>query len=86
MNWVKTLPCVGCDRPADDPHHVTHVVSKGMGTKVSDYLTIPLCRNCHDAVHHDRPGWEEVNGEQAHHALMTLLQALYEGRLRFAAS
>lgn len=83
MDWVKTLPCVSCERPADDPHHPTGIGMKGMGSKVPDYFVIPLCRNCHDALHHNVSGWEEVNGEQIWHAAMTLLQAIYEGRMSF---
>jgi hypothetical protein len=82
MDWVKTLPCVGCNSPADDPHHPYGVGFKGMGSKVPDYWVIPLCRNCHDNLHHDPLKWEDVNGEQIRHALMTLTQALYEGRLK----
>lgn len=83
MNWVKTLRCVSCHSPADDPHHPTGTGFKGMGTKVPDYWVIPVCRNCHDAIHHNWKEWEEVNGEQILHAALTLTQALYEGRLRF---
>lgn len=84
MNWVKKLRCCSCSAPADDPHHPYGVGFKGMGTKVPDYWAIPLCRNCHDALHHDVAGWEAVNGSQWEHASVTLLQALYEGRLVFA--
>lgn len=83
MDWVKTLKCVGCGRPADDPHHPYGVGFRGMGSKVPDYWVIPLCRNCHDALHHDPQKWEDVNNEQIRHALMTLTQAIHEGRLRF---
>lgn len=83
MDWVKSLPCCSCQRPADDPHHPTSVGLRGGGTKVPDQLAIPLCRNCHDNLHHDPKGWEEVNGEQIYHSALTLLRAFYEGRLRF---
>ena len=81
MEWVKGLPCVSCSQPADDPHHLYGSGYKGMGTKVPDYLTIPVCRNCHDALHHNVSGWEEVNGSQWEHAAMTMLQAIYQGVL-----
>lgn len=83
MDWVKTLPCCGCGAPADDPHHITSVGLKGTGTKVPDYLVVPVCRDCHDSIHHNADRWEAANGEQLYHAAMTMLQALYEGRLRF---
>jgi hypothetical protein len=83
LNWVKTLPCVSCEAEADDPHHPHGVGFKGMGTKVPDYWCIPLCRNCHDALHHNVHAWEEVNGSQYQHAALTMCQAIYEERLRF---
>lgn len=84
MDWVKSLRCCACHAPADDPHHPHGAGFKGMGTKVPDYWVIPLCRNCHDALHHDVKAWEEVNGTQYEHAALTLLQAVYEGRMKFA--
>lgn len=83
MDWVKDLLCVSCNAPADDPHHVTNTGFKGGATKVPDYWCIPLCRNCHDALHHNTAGWEEVHGNQMEHALITLTQAIYEGKLKF---
>jgi hypothetical protein len=82
MDWVKALPCCSCNRPADDPHHIYGSGYKGMGTKVPDYFTIPLCRNCHDALHHNVAAWEEANGPQIEHVAMTLLRALAEERIR----
>jgi hypothetical protein len=82
MDWVKQLKCVSCHAPADDPHHPYGTQYKGMGTKVPDYWVIPVCRNCHDALHHNVAGWEEANGTQYQHALLTLTQALYEGVIR----
>lgn len=85
MDWVKGLTCVGCNRPADDPHHPTGQGFRGMGTKVPDYWVIPLCRQCHDSLHHDPERWESANNEQTLHALMTLTQAIHEGRLRWSS-
>ena len=36
----------------------------GMGTKPSDYLTIPLCRTCHRKLHDDPAAWEAEHGSQ----------------------
>ncbi len=83
LNWVKKQVCVSCATPADDPHHPHGAGFKGMGTKVPDWWVIPLCRNCHDALHHDVHAWEDVNSSQWQHAAMTMLQAIYEGRLVF---
>lgn len=80
--WVKRLPCCACNMPADDPHHIYGVLSKGTSTKVPDYLTIPLCRPCHDELHADVEAWEEKHGTQEHHAMITMLRAIYEEVLR----
>lgn len=82
LDWVKTLPCCGCDAPADDPHHLHGRGFKGMATKTPDYFTIPLCRTCHDNLHRDVTRWEDTNGDQIEHVALTLLRALYEGKLR----
>lgn len=81
MDWVKTLPCCGCGAPADDPHHITNAGLRGAGTKVPDFLTIPLCRPCHDSLHDEPSTWEVENGPQWQHAAMTMLQAICEGRV-----
>lgn len=81
MDWVKTLPCVGCAAPADDPHHITGTKNRGMGSKVPDYWTIPVCRVCHDEIHNDASTWEYYHGSQMEHAAITMLQAIVEGRV-----
>lgn len=83
MDWVKTLPCSGCGDLSDDPHHIYSRGFKGMGTKVPDYLTMPLCRICHDDLHRGVSNWEERHGEQIKHVTMTLLRAIHEGKLQF---
>jgi hypothetical protein len=79
--WVKTLRCVSCNAPADDPHHPHGSGFKGMGTKVPDWWVIPICRTCHDVLHHDVHAWEEEHGSQLEHTALTLLQAIREGVL-----
>lgn len=62
--WVKTQPCCSCGARADDPHHIIGHGLGGMGTKPSDYLTIPLCRTCHRNLHDNPTAWEAENGSQ----------------------
>lgn len=81
LNWVKTLPCCGCGDHSDDPHHIHSRGFKGMGTKVPDYMTMPLCRICHDELHRGVTDWEARNGEQIKHVTMTLMRAIHEGVL-----
>lgn len=83
MDWVKSLRCCSCNAPADDPHHPYGTGYKGMGTKVPDWWVIPLCRVCHDELHHDVARWEDINGAQFEHVALTLLQAVREERLKF---
>lgn len=80
--YVKSLPCCACQAPSDDPHHLYSRFSKGMGTKVPDYWCIPLCRPCHDTLHGDVTAWEEANGAQWQHVVMTMTQAVVDGVLR----
>lgn len=52
--WIKTLPCVVCGAPADDPHHLLGNMDgspKGMGMKNEDRWTVPVCRKDHNAAH-----------------------------------
>lgn len=80
LDWVKTLPCVGCGATPSDPHHVTGMY-RGAGKRSPDCLAIPLCRPCHDRLHHAPKGWEAEHGDQMTHACMTLVQAVHQGVL-----
>ncbi|MCK2180741.1 DUF968 domain-containing protein [Hafnia paralvei] len=64
MRWVKTQKCCGCNKPADDPHHVINHGLGGMGTKAHDLFVLPLCRRCHDKLHKDVAAWEQKHGDQ----------------------
>lgn len=47
MAMIKSLPCGVCDASApSDCHHITVA-----GRRVSHYLTIPLCKDCHQDNH-----------------------------------
>lgn len=78
-DFVKSLDCCSCGAPGDDPHHVVDCGLGGaMGGKASDLHTIPLCRRCHNLLHHDVEQWEVLHDAQAVHVLRT--QALAEAR------
>ncbi|UWS31963.1 DUF968 domain-containing protein [Erwinia pyrifoliae] len=62
--WVKTQPCAGCGRPADDPHHIIGHGMGGTGTKAHDLFVIPLCRCCHNELHADVAAFETKYGTQ----------------------
>jgi hypothetical protein len=63
-DWVKTQPCSGCQRPADDPHHIIGHGMGGTATKAHDLFVIPLCRVCHDELHADVAAFEQKHGTQ----------------------
>lgn len=52
LSFVRSLPCSVCSRPS--PSHAHHHPLPGhssVGSKTSDYRTMPLCGSCHSAVH-----------------------------------
>lgn len=49
--------CYVCGVRADDIHHVFHGSDKKLSEELG--LMVPLCRNCHNRVHH-------VDGEYDH--------------------
>lgn len=42
--------CYVCGGRATEVHHVLHGASKGISEQYG--LMVPLCRNCHNKVHH----------------------------------
>ena len=47
---IKNMPCALCSACApSDAHHLREGV--GMAQRNSDYLTIPLCKDCHQGSH-----------------------------------
>jgi hypothetical protein len=48
LDHVRSHPCVACQKPEADAHHI---VTGGTGTKGHDLLTIPLCREHHNQWH-----------------------------------
>lgn len=42
--------CYVCARPANDLHHIMHGADKKISEKYG--LMVPLCRDCHNSVHH----------------------------------
>ena len=52
IKYIKTLPCAMCGRKPVDPHHESGLSNEsGMGIKVSDFLCIGLCYECHAYRH-----------------------------------
>ena len=81
LKFVREQDCVNCGKPANidgmDAHHVTGMnLGKGMGSKISDSHTLPLCRVCHNQVHSNKN-----LVDQQRHALLMIEKALMAGIL-----
>ena len=65
-DWIRTLACCACGRPA--PNEAAHTgIDGGMSMKASDYSCVPLCPECHtqapEAYHRiGRRAFERVHG------------------------
>jgi hypothetical protein len=47
LRFVASRPCLICGRTPAQAHHVRFAQPRGLGLKVSDEFTVPLC-----AIHH----------------------------------
>jgi DNA recombination protein Rad52 len=61
LNFVASQPCLICGRQPSDPHHLRFAQPRGIGLKVSDEFTVPLCRGHHRQLHQaaNEVGWWE---------------------------
>jgi hypothetical protein len=51
LRFVGSQPCLICGRTPADAHHLRFAQPRGMGLKVSDEFTVPLCRAHHRDNH-----------------------------------
>jgi hypothetical protein len=51
LRFVAKQPCLICGRQPCDPHHLRFAQARGLGQKVSDEFTVPLCRAHHRQLH-----------------------------------
>jgi ERF superfamily len=51
LQFVAKQPCLICERLPSDAHHLRFAQVRGLGLKVSDEFTVPLCRGHHREVH-----------------------------------
>ena len=51
LRFVAKQPCLVCGRQPCDPHHLRFAQARGLGQKVSDEFTVPLCRAHHRELH-----------------------------------
>jgi hypothetical protein len=59
VRLVAKLPCLVCGRQPSDPHHLRFAQPRGLGQRVSDEFTVPLCRAHHRELHRrgDERAW-----------------------------
>jgi hypothetical protein len=64
LRFVAKQPCPICARRPCDAHHMRFVQGRGLGLKVSDEFTVPLCRGHHREVHStgSEPQWWQNAG------------------------
>lgn len=60
--------CYVCGRRADEMHHVMH----GSDKKLSEMagLMVPLCRDCHNKVHHQGGELDRILKQEAQRAFI----------------
>ena len=55
LDFIRSRPCTLCGRPGTEPHHAIRrlpgVSEARLAQKGSDFLCIPLCRDCHIKLH-----------------------------------
>ena len=62
LRFVAQQPCLICGRKPSHAHHVRYAQVRGLGLKVSDEFTVPLCATHHSENHRtgdERRWWEE---------------------------
>jgi hypothetical protein len=66
LRFVAAQPCLLCQHAPSDPHHLRFAQPKGLGMKVSDEFTVPLCREHHRQLHHsgnENAWWHDMGIE-----------------------
>ena len=62
LRYVATQPCAICGRTPSHAHHIRYAQPRGLGLKVSDEFTVPLCAIHHRDIHtttKEREWWQE---------------------------
>jgi Rad52/22 family double-strand break repair protein len=80
LRFVATQPCLLCERQPSDPHHLRFAQPRGLGMKVSDEFTVPLCREHHRQLHHsgNETSWWHDMGIEPLEIAKTLWQTTHE--------
>jgi hypothetical protein len=84
LRYVASQPCAVCGRAPSHAHHVRYAQPRGLGLKVSDEFTVPLCAIHHRDLHtttKERDWWQErkIDPLMIAHALWRESQSLSGG-------
>jgi hypothetical protein len=63
LRFVASQPCLLCQSSPSDPHHLRFAQPRGLGMKVSDEFTVPLCRTHHRQLHqsgNEKAWWHDM--------------------------
>ena len=65
LKWVASNPCIICQQNGCNAHHIQYAQHRGIGQKVGDQFTIPLCVKHHHQLHNcgmsERNFWEKID-------------------------
>ena len=64
LRYVASQPCLICGRSPSHAHHLRYAQSRGLGLKVSDEFTVPLCAIHHNQIHttgKEQEWWQQQN-------------------------
>ncbi|MGH9553833.1 MAG: hypothetical protein ACRD3W_30920, partial [Terriglobales bacterium] len=62
LHYVASQPCAICGRTPSHAHHVRYAQPRGIGLKVSDEFTVPVCATHHHNLHDttkEREWWQD---------------------------
>jgi len=51
LAWIRTQPCIRCDRHPSEAHHQPAVGHSSVGSKCDDTRAVPLCTDHHAELH-----------------------------------
>lgn len=74
LNFVRALPCVSCGKPPKSDAHHCWPRGRRKKTAQNDFLSLPLCRKCHQDYHqYGHDGWEFVTNVNCEWEIIRLM-------------
>lgn len=82
LDFIRQHACINCLNPEAEPHHVRRLhFNCGVGLKPHDFVTIPLCRRCHNPKTEQKLNCFDVNLEAIIIRLLTKYFIQKKGKL-----